>query len=76
MVAADSLNIHNKPKEMNNMFELTTGADPLGLQSVAEMASLYRRRRYHRRSRKNVCFVTGNHSLNGVSILNILNGFG
>ncbi len=58
------------------MFELTTGADALGLQSVSEMAALYRRRRYHRRSRKNVCLVTLNRSLNDVSILNILNGFG
>jgi hypothetical protein len=58
------------------MFELTTGADTLGLQSIAEMAELYRRRRYRRSYRKNVCLVTANHSLNGVHILNILNGFG
>ncbi len=56
------------------MFELTTGADALGLQSVAEMAQLNRR---HARSyRKNVCLITLNGSLNGLGILNILNGFG
>lgn len=57
------------------MFELTTRTDDLGLQSVAEMAALHRRR-YHRSGRKNVCLITGNHSLNGVNVLNILNGFG
>ena len=57
------------------MFELTTGTNALGLQSVAEVAALHRRR-YHRSRRKNVCLVTGNHSLNGVNVLNILNGFG
>ncbi len=58
------------------MFELTTGADSLGLQSVAEMAEL--NRRSHRRSsaRKNVCLITLNGTLNGLGILNILNGFG
>jgi hypothetical protein len=56
------------------MFELSTGVEALGLQSVAEVAALHRRR--HRSYRKNVCLVTANHSLNGVSILNILNGFG
>ncbi len=57
------------------MFELTTGADALGLQSVAEMAQLGRRP--HARSyRKNVCLITLNGSLNGLGILNILNGFG
>ncbi len=57
------------------MFELTTGADALGLQSVVEMAELNRRR--HARSyRKNVCLITLNGSLNGLGILNILNGFG
>jgi hypothetical protein len=53
------------------MFELTTGADALGLQSVVEIAELSR----HRRAssvRKNVCLIT----LNGLGILNILNGFG
>lgn len=60
------------------MFELTTGADALGLQSVAEMAQLHRR---HGRGggvsvRKNVCLITLNGSLNGLGILNILNGFG
>ena len=58
------------------MFELTTGTDALGLQSFAEVAELYRRRRYHRGSRRNVCLVTANHSLNCLSILNILNNFG
>jgi hypothetical protein len=56
------------------MFELTTGADALGLQSVAEMAQLHRRGRVS--VRKNVCLITLNGSLNGLSILNILNGFG
>ena len=57
------------------MFELTTGADALGLQSVVEMAQLGR---HHRASsyRKNVCLITLNGSLNGLGILNILNGFG
>jgi hypothetical protein len=59
------------------MFELTTGADALGLQSVAEMAQLHRRHGGGRVSvRKNVCLVTLNGSLNGLGILNILNGFG
>jgi hypothetical protein len=58
------------------MFELT-GADTLGLQSVAEMAQLHRRRGHGSVSvRKNVCLVTLNGSLNGLGILNILNGFG
>ena len=57
------------------MFELTTGADALGLQSVAETTQLGRR---HGRTsvRKNVCLITLNGSLNGLGILNILNGFG
>jgi hypothetical protein len=58
------------------MFELNFGSDALGLESVAEMPGLYRYRRHYRRARKNVCLVTGNHSLNGVNILNILNNFG
>jgi hypothetical protein len=57
------------------MFELSTGVDALGLQSVAEVAGLHRRHR-HGSYRKNVCLVTANHSLNGIGILNILNGFG
>jgi hypothetical protein len=60
------------------MFELTTGTDPLGLQSMEGVGSLYRRR-HHRRHRSyysNSCLVTANGSLNGISILNILNGFG
>ncbi|HEX9316430.1 MAG TPA: hypothetical protein VGA71_13610 [Actinomycetota bacterium] len=59
------------------MFELTTGADALGLQSVAEMTQLNRRHRHGGVSvRKNVCLITLNGSLNGLGILNILNGFG
>jgi hypothetical protein len=62
---------------MNTMYELTTGADTLGLQSIAEMAELgHRRHRRGRHSYRNVCLVTANHSLNNISILNILNGFG
>ena len=57
------------------MFELTTGAD-LGLQSVEEMAQLGRRSRRASSYRKNVCLITLNGSLNGLGILNILNGFG
>ena len=62
------------------MFELTTGAEVLGLQSIAETAQL--RRRGHGGGgggtsiRKNVCLITLNGSANGLSILNILNGFG
>jgi hypothetical protein len=58
------------------MFELTTGADALGLQSVADMAQLNRRHRHGGGVRKNVCLITLNGSLNGLGILNILNGFG
>ena len=58
------------------MFELTTGADTLGLQSVTEMTQLNRRHRGHSSVRKNVCLITLNGSLNGLGILNILNGFG
>lgn len=58
------------------MFELT-GADVLGLQSVAETAQLRRRGGGGGSSyRKNVCLITLNGSANGLSILNILNGFG
>jgi hypothetical protein len=60
---------------MNNMYELTTDVDTLGLQSVAEMPALGRYR-HHRSRRKSVCLVTANHSLNGVNVLNILNFFG
>jgi hypothetical protein len=62
------------------MFELI-GAEDLGLQSVAETAQL--RRRGHgggggggNSYRKNVCLITLNGSANGLSILNVLNGFG
>ena len=61
------------------MFELTTGTDVLGLQSVAEAAQLNRRHRHGGGGttvRKNVCLITLNGSANGLSILNILNGFG
>ena len=59
------------------MFELTIGTDTLGLESIAEVGALHRRRRYRRRSYySNSCLVTGNGSLNGINILNILNGFG
>jgi hypothetical protein len=66
------------PEGGNEMFELTIGADALGLQSIADVTDLYRRRGHYRRrsGRKNVCLVTANHSLNGLNILNILNGFG
>jgi hypothetical protein len=62
------------------MFELTTGAEVLGLQSIVETAQL-RRRGGHGGGggttvRKNVCLITLNGSANGLSILNILNGFG
>jgi hypothetical protein len=61
------------------MFELTTGAEVLGLQSIEETAQL--NRRHHSGGgggtvRKNVCLITLNGSANGLSILNILNGFG
>ena len=60
------------------MFELTTGAEVLGLQSIVETAQLGRGHgRGHGSSyRKNVCLITLNGSANGLSILNILNGFG
>jgi len=59
------------------MFELTTGTDTLSLQSIAGVGELHRRRCYRRRSYySNTCLVTGNGSLNGINVLNILNGFG
>ena len=59
------------------MFELTTGADALGLQSVAEIGPAGSASRTRASSvRKNVCLITLNGSLNGLGILNILNGFG
>ncbi len=61
------------------MFELNTGAEVLGLQSIADTAQLRRRGGHgHGGSsvRKNVCLITLNGSANGLSILNILNGFG
>ena len=58
------------------MFQLTTGTDSLGLSSVADMTQLNRRHRHASSYRKNVCLITLNGSLNGLGILNILNGFG
>ena len=68
------------------MYELTTGADVLSLQALPvadsvvtdEVTGLARK---HRRSgggggRKNVCLITLSNSLNGLDVLNILNGFG
>lgn len=67
------------------MFELTTGADVLSLQTLPvadsvvtdEVTGLARK---HRRkgggSGKNVCLITLSNSLNGLDVLNILNGFG
>jgi hypothetical protein len=57
------------------MFELTTGADVTGLQSVAEMAQLGRHHRRASSYRKNVCLITLNGSLNGLGILNGFGGF-
>jgi|GEM_PF-2372347 len=63
------------------MFELTSGAEVLGLQSIVETAQLSRRGHGGHGGggtsvRKNICLITLNGSLNGLSILNILNGFG
>lgn len=60
------------------MFELNSGAEVLGLQSIADTAQLRRRGGHGGGSsvRKNVCLITLNGSANGLSILNILNGFG
>ena len=63
------------------MFELNTGAEVLGLQSIADTAQLRRRGGGHGGGggysvRKNICLITLNGSANGLSILNILNGFG
>ena len=60
------------------MFELNIGADALGLQSLAEVTGLHRRHCHRRRGsyRSSTCLVTANGSLNGLSVLNILNGFG
>ena len=56
------------------MYELTTAAD-------RRCSAVHRRYGRARPAssppavgRRNVCLVTANHSLNGVSILNILNG--
>jgi hypothetical protein len=64
-------------KGIHQMFELN-GAEVLGLQSVVETAQLRRRGGHGGGStyRKNVCLITLNGSANGLSILNILNGFG
>ena len=60
------------------MFELSTDIETTNLQSVADVTSLHRRHRrgYRRSYRSNTCLVTANGSLNGISVLNILNGFG
>ena len=60
------------------MFELNSGAEVLGLQSIADTAQLRRRGGHGGKTsyRKNVCLITLNGSANGLSILNILNGFG
>ena len=63
------------------MYELTTAAEMADLQSLADVAQLGRWGHYHHRYRRsyyrsNSCLVTANGSLNGISILNILNGFG
>jgi hypothetical protein len=62
------------------MFELNTGAEVLGLQSIADTAQLRRRGGGHGGGggsvRKNICLITLNGSANGLSILNVLNGFG
>ena len=50
------------------MFELTTP----GLQDMAQLNRRHRASSY----RKNVCLIALNGSLNGLGILNILNGFG
>ena len=57
------------------MYELTTASDMGALQSIADVAELHRHRgrRRHSSYRSNTCLVTANHSLNGISILNILN---
>jgi len=75
--ARDAGRLSHMRKGIHQMFELTTGADVLGLQSVSETAQLSRR--HHGGGggvRKNVCLITLNGSANGLSILNILNGFG
>ena len=61
------------------MFELNTGAEVLGLQSIADTAQLRRRGGGGgggRSVRKNICLITLNGSANGLSILNILIGSG
>ena len=50
------------------------------LPSVGDVAQLNRGRHHHRGGggsvRSNVCLITLNGTLNGLSVLNILNGFG
>ena len=60
------------------MYELTTAIDASSLESLADTAELSHRhhRHYRRRRYSNTCLITANGSLNGISILNILNGFG
>ena len=75
--ARDAGRLSHMRKGIHQMFELT-GAEVLGLQSVAETAQLRRRGGHGGGTsiRKNVCLITLNGSVNGLSILNILNGFG
>lgn len=65
------------------MFELTSGADVLSLQTLPvadsvvtdEVASLGRRKRGHGGGKKtNVCLITLTNVLNGADILNIFGG--
>lgn len=67
------------------MFELTTGADVLSLQALPVAASVVtdevtglarKNRRRGGRDKTNVCLITLSNSLNGLDVLNILNGFG
>lgn len=68
------------------MFELTTGADVLSLQALPVAASVVtdevtglarkNRRRGGHGGKTNVCLITLSNSLNGLDVLNILNGFG
>jgi len=71
------------------MFELTTGADVLSLQALPvadsvvtdEVTGLARRNRRKGSGsggggNKTVCLITLSNSLNGLDVLNILNGFG
>lgn len=64
------------------MFELTSGADVLSLQSLPvadsvvtdEVAGLGRRKRSGGAKKVNVCLITLSNVLNGADILNIFGG--